>query len=111
MAARLAGLTDSYALKQPLKMVEQYEQMIDDLRKDMAIRIDHSVKMYGEKFNLLTQKLEALSPLAILNRGYSISAVLPEGRILKDSAEVKIGDRVETKLGRGRFVSKIEEID
>ncbi|MDP3804461.1 MAG: exodeoxyribonuclease VII large subunit, partial [Candidatus Omnitrophota bacterium] len=53
--------------------VTQYEQRIDDLAKDIAIRIDHIVKMRGENFNLLTSKLETLSPLAVLNRGYSIT--------------------------------------
>jgi len=110
MAQRLARLRDSYALKQPLKMVEQYEQMIDDLRKDMAIRIDHLVKMRAENFNLLAQKLEALSPLSILNRGYSISARLADGKIIKAVGDIAVGDKVETKLGKGRFISKVEEI-
>jgi exodeoxyribonuclease VII large subunit len=91
-------------------MVEQYEQMIDDLRKDMAIRIGHLVKMRAENFNMLTQKLEVLSPLSILNRGYSISARLPEGKIIKDIMDIKVGDKVETKLGRGKFISQVEEI-
>ena len=111
MTQRLATLRDSYALKQPLKMVEQYEQMIDDLRKDMAIRIEHLVRLRGESFNLFAQKLEALSPLSILNRGYSISARLPEGKIIKDTTDIKVGDRVETKLGKGKFISKVEDIN
>jgi exodeoxyribonuclease VII large subunit len=106
---RLVKLRESYALKQPLRMVEQYEQMIDDLRKDIELRIEHLVKMRGENFNLLSHKLEALSPLAILNRGYSISARLADGRIIKDAAELKKGDQVETKLGKGSFVSRVEE--
>jgi exodeoxyribonuclease VII large subunit len=111
MAQRLARLKGSYALTQPLKMVEQYEQMIDDLRKDMAIRVSHLVALRGENFNLLTQKLEVLSPLSILNRGYSISSRLPGRKIIKDSSEVNIGDKVETRLGKGTFISKIEEIN
>lgn len=111
MAQKLARLKESYALTQPLKMVEQYEQMIDDLRKDMAIRVGHLVELRGENFNLLAQKLEALSPLSILSRGYSISSRLPERKIIKDVRDVNIGDRVETRLGRGTFISKIEEID
>jgi len=111
MAQRLARLRGSYALKQPLKMVEQYEQMIDDLRKDMEIRIGHLVKHCGEKLNLLDQKLKVLSPLSILNRGYSISARLPEGKIIRGTGDIRVGDRVETRLGKGTFISKIEEIN
>ncbi|MFH1189088.1 MAG: exodeoxyribonuclease VII large subunit, partial [Candidatus Omnitrophota bacterium] len=110
MAQKLAKLRESYALRQPLKMVEQYEQMIDDLRKDMAIRVNHLVKLRGGNFNLLAQKLEALSPLAILNRGYSISSRLPAREIIKDAGDINVGDRIETRLGKGAFISKIEEI-
>ncbi len=110
MAQKLARLRESYALKQPLKRIEQYEQMIDDLGKDMAIRVEHLVKMRAEGLNLLTQKLEALSPLSILNRGYSISSRLADGRIIKEIGDIKTGDRVETKLGKGKFISKVEEI-
>ncbi len=110
MTQKLAALKDSYALKQPLKMMDQYEQMIDDLCKDMAIRIEHLVDMRAENFNLFSQKLEALSPLAVLNRGYSISARLTDGRIVKSANDINIGDQIETKLGKGSFISKVEEI-
>ena len=111
MTQRLTKLSQSYALKQPLKMVEQYEQMIDDLRKDMAIRISHLVKLNSDHHNLLAEKLAVLSPLSILNRGYSISSRLPEMKIIKDAGDIKVGDRIETRLGRGTFISKIEEIN
>lgn len=110
MSQRLTRLRESYALKQPMKMVEQYEQMIDDLRKDMAIRVEHLVTRRAERFNLLTQKLEALSPLSILNRGYSISARLRDGKIIKEVNDVTVGDKIETKLGKGKFISTVEEI-
>ncbi len=110
LAQKLVRLRESYALKQPLKLVEQYEQMIDDLRKDLAIRVDHLVQMRGQDFNMLAQKLEVLSPLAILNRGYSITTRISDGKIIKEAAALKIDDTVETKLGKGTFVSKVEEI-
>lgn len=110
LAQKLMTLKASYILRQPLNLVTQYEQMVDDLRKDIALRIEHLVKMRGESFNLLSHKLEALSPLSILNRGYSISARLTDGKIIKETGDVRIGDKVETKLGKGKFTSKVEEI-
>jgi exodeoxyribonuclease VII large subunit len=111
LAEKLATLKDSYILRQPLNLITQNEQRIDDLKKDIAIRIDHIVKMRGENFNLLAHKLEALSPLAILNRGYSITALLPEGTIVKDASALKRGDSVETRLGKGKFTSKVDSIE
>lgn len=111
LAERLKAVKDSYILRQPLNLITQYEQMIDNLRKDMKIRIDHLVKMRGENFNLINSKLEAFNPLAILKRGYSVSVKLPERIILKDIKSIKVGDMVETKLGNGKFRSKVEDIE
>ena len=110
LAERLTALKESYILRQPLNIITQYEQTIDDLRKDMAIRIGHLVKMREENFRALAGKLGSLSPLAILNRGYSITTRLPEGAIVKDAGLVKKGDIVETKLGKGKFRSKVESV-
>jgi len=107
----LEGLRESYILRQPLNYIIQKAQRIDDLRKDMSVRIDHIVDMSGEKFNRIIGKLEALSPISILKRGYSITIKLPEGVIVKDTGLLKIGDRIETKLGQGKFKSRVEEIN
>jgi exodeoxyribonuclease VII large subunit len=108
---RLATLKESYVLRQPLNVIVQYEQMIDGLHKDLAVRIDHIVKMRSENFNLLINKLEVLSPLSILKRGYSITMKLPDGAILKDAASLKRGEIVETRLEKGKFKSRVEEIE
>jgi exonuclease VII large subunit len=49
--------------------------------------------------------------VSILKRGYSITAKLPEGVIIKDARSLSKGDVVETKLGQGKFKSRIEEIN
>ena len=77
----------------------------------MHVRIVHVVGIYGEKFNRVISKLEALSPVAILKRGYSITVKWPEGAIVKDANALKKDDIVETKLGRGKFKSRVEEIE
>jgi exodeoxyribonuclease VII large subunit len=109
LAQNLSALKDSYVLRQPLNIITQYEQRIDDLKKDISIRAGHILKLRGENFNLLAHKLEALSPLAILGRGYSITAKLPDGAIIKDAGSVQVGDRIETRLGKGKIRSRIEE--
>jgi len=56
-------------------------------------------------------KLEALSPLAVLERGYSLAFRLPGGDLLRDAKQLRLGDEVEVRLRRGRFVSIVEEVD
>ena len=108
---KLENLKKSYVLRQPLNYIIQQEQRIDDLRKDISVRIGHVISIYQEKFNHVISKLEVLSPVSILKRGYSITTKLPEGVIVKDSKSLKKGDEVETKLGGGKFKSRVEEIE
>lgn len=107
---KLRSLQGAYVLRQPLNYIIQQEQRIDDLRKDMSVRMGHLMDMYGEKFNRILSKLEVLSPVSILKRGYSITSKLPEGDIVKDIKSLKTGDVVETRLGTGKFKSRVEEI-
>ena len=111
LAERLKAVKKSYILRQPLNIITQYEQKIDDFRKDMRIRIDHLLKMRTENHNLLESKLEAFNPRAILKRGYSVTVRLPGRIILKDTGSLKRGDIVETELGKGKFRSRVEEVE
>ena len=106
----LENLRESYVLRHPLNYIIQKTQHIDDLRKDMSVRIGHIVDISGEKFNRIISKLEALGPISILKRGYSITTKLPEGSIIKKVSSLKLGDCIETRLGYGKFKSRVEEI-
>ena len=51
-------------------------------------------------------KLDALSPLAVLSRGYAL-ATTPEGRILLSATDVSPGDAVLVRLSRGRLKTTV----
>jgi exodeoxyribonuclease VII large subunit len=53
-------------------------------------------------------RLEAMSPLAILQRGYSITRRLPDGKIIMDAQEVEVQDTVEVKLFKGHILCQVE---
>ncbi|MDR3207041.1 MAG: exodeoxyribonuclease VII large subunit, partial [Oscillospiraceae bacterium] len=52
------------------------------------------------RFVSLVSKLDALSPLAVLARGYAIAA-RPDGAVAKDAAQLSPGDRLTLRLMRG----------
>ena len=57
-----------------------------------------------------TASLEALSPVAILNRGYAL-VFDAEGRLLKDASTVKAGDEVSARLARGRIRAQVTGVE
>jgi exodeoxyribonuclease VII large subunit len=53
-------------------------------------------------------RLIALSPRAILERGFSVTRVLPDYAVVKDVQQVNVGQHVEVTVSRGAMVCRIE---
>ncbi|MFB3147510.1 MAG: exodeoxyribonuclease VII large subunit [Thermodesulfobacteriota bacterium] len=57
----------------------------------------------------LSGNLDALSPLKVLNRGYSITQKLPNMEIVKDSKKLKRGDEVLINFNKGKAKCTVRE--
>jgi len=78
-----------------------------------------SAAMQGAATNLLLRRrarwerlesqLQALSPKAILERGYAL-VFDSEGRLVREASQLSPGQQVRTQLARGEFVSKVEQV-
>ncbi len=55
-------------------------------------------------------RLDALSPLAILSRGYAIAWKMPAESIVRDSAELAVSDKIRVRFGKGRVLAEVREI-
>ncbi|MFH0839687.1 MAG: exodeoxyribonuclease VII large subunit [Candidatus Omnitrophota bacterium] len=104
----LKALSESYILKQPINIIEQYQQRIDDIAKNIELRTEYILDINKAAFSNLCGKLDILSPLRVLSRGYSITSRADSGIVVKDSTELKKGDEVKTRLSKGEFVSKVQ---
>ena len=65
--------------------------------------------LHRKSLQALTGKLNALSPLAILERGYSICSRLPGGEVVKSVAEVEVGGVLKVQFKDGEAVSEVKE--
>jgi exodeoxyribonuclease VII large subunit len=63
-----------------------------------------------QRLGLAVASLDALSPLAVLQRGYAI-ALDKNGRLLRDCGTVVIGDAVRLRLARGRLDCRVEGVE
>jgi len=63
-----------------------------------------------ERLALAAASLDALSPLAVLQRGYAIAQDVA-GKPLRDTASVNPGDAVSVRLAKGRLATRIERIE
>ncbi len=97
-------------LKSPLDRLLEKQQLLDELKGSLNSHMRHAMDMAIEKFNSLIKRLEALSPLAVLSRGYSLSSLMPDGSIIKDASSLKPKDLVKTILAKGAFISMVQEV-
>jgi len=106
----LKNLESSYAFRQPQLLIDQFSQRVDELLRQLQNYSRALVVQKNHEFRTLVGRLNALSPLAILERGYSLS-FQADGKLLKDSREVKTGDGLVIRLWRGTVHSKITKIE
>jgi exodeoxyribonuclease VII large subunit len=108
MQRHLDGILKRYAFKQPLFLIEQHQQSLDERVRSLSQGLNFFIVKKTQAFKTLQARLKALSPAAILERGYSITMTLPGARIIKDKAEAKGGMRIKTRLARGEIISRVE---
>ena len=94
----------------PLNAVRDYEQRLDEIEEGLDLRFKHYIELKDREFTLLSEKLGILSPLSILNRGYSITFKLPERDIVKKKMSLNKGDQIETRLSAGSFTARVESV-
>lgn len=106
----LETLQSSYAFRQPLNYTQQLSQQVDELARQLQNYSKTLVQSKKQEFQNLMGRLNALSPLAILERGYSLNFD-EKGNLLKDARAVKVGQDLVTQLAKGRLYSKVTKIE
>ena len=105
-----------YGLEQRLRLCDPRPQLQNGrqrfIQQQFQIKqsINHILSQYRERFKVSCSRLEAVSPLATLARGYSISESL-NGQILIQTNQVHIGETLKTRLQDGWLESKILSIN
>lgn len=104
----LISILERPVYRRPLDRVRQHQQNLDNVSRLLW----SAGKIYFDKHRndllLHVSRLDALSPLKVLARGYSVARRLPDGPVLTANTEVRPGDKVETTLARGKVVSIVE---
>lgn len=97
-------------LRSPVDRLLEKLQLVDELSAGLNRQIRQIISVTRERISYLIEKLEALSPLSVLSRGYSLSMLYPQEKIIKDANQVKSGDRLKTILHKGAILSTVREV-
>ncbi len=103
LARRLSPMTlSSNVGKKQLRLAILIEKSNSAIRNALAAR--------EEMLKIGMASLDALSPLAVLGRGFSITQV-EDGEILRDSKQVTVSEQVKIRLAKGKIKATVTEVD
>ena len=106
---RLLSVKSSYILKNPLSLYEVKKEkltsLIDSLNKEIGTNITNN----KHRFDIMINKLDLLSPLNVLSKGYSL--VTSDGVVVKDTKQLKVNDNIDIRLHKGNVKAVVKEID
>ena len=93
----------------PLKALAHQKERTLKLKRDLINQISTIIQQRQAATARHTDMLDALNPMAILKRGYSITRKLPQESIVRSHRQVKIGQPLEILLASGRLTVSVDE--
>ncbi len=107
---RVEQLAARPALRRPLQRVRDLEQRLDAAADRMARAANQRVIRTSTQLAALASRLETLSPLNVLTRGYSLTQTA-DGKLVHSAADVKPGDVIVTRVAAGKIVSRVASVE
>ena len=104
----LAALSASPALKSPESYLEQKRKSLLLLKNRMVAAQQNGVANRQGKYLALAAKLDAMSPLKVLTRGYSMTTGA-DGNVVHSVKQVEIGDQITVSLSDGKLTATVED--
>jgi exodeoxyribonuclease VII large subunit len=108
--ASLEALAGHRVFRRPLERVQLAARRLDELQTAADRAAGNRVLRAREAIASLAARLESLSPLAVLGRGYSLTRRAEGGPSIRDARELSVGDPLLTRFARGQTVSRVQEM-
>ena len=108
MRMRYEKAMSSRVFTDPMKQINEKYILVDMKTKEIENNILNKLKESKNKATNIITKLDTLSPLKTLARGYSITEY--NGKILKSVKQIKTNDEIEIRLNDGNITAKALEI-
>lgn len=95
----------------PVDRIIRYKEQQQYLSNRLNMAMQHRLKTLHRKQLSLIQTLNAVSPLATLERGYAIVSESNTSKIIRSSQQLSINDKIKIRLAHGEVISQIKEIN
>lgn len=106
----LERLASSRVLKSPINYIHDRRLQVDYVQHRLTAAFSETVQRKHRRFASLTAKLDAMSPLKVLARGYSMASD-GQGTLLRSVKQIKPGDRLTVRFADGSAAAVVEEVN
>jgi exodeoxyribonuclease VII large subunit len=103
------NLADRLLRVRPAQLLNQRRESLAMNRRRLRELMQVGLRNGQNRFEALDARLRLLGPEQVLSRGYSITMDAVTGKVLRDAAEVKAGQRLKTRLKQGEILSRTEK--
>ena len=101
-------LSRSPALRSPTGYLEQKRKSLQLLENRLVSAQSRTVEQKNRQFVALTAKLDAMSPLKVLTRGYAMAQTL-DGEVVRSVRQLQPGDKVKLTIHDGYVITTVDE--
>lgn len=105
---RLGYVLKRPVLARPLERFQMAQEKVNQQQQRLQTQLSHHLEMSVKKLQYLENRLEALSPLSIMQRGYLL-AQKEDGTLLTSIAQANVGERLLLQLKDGDLKTEITE--
>jgi len=105
--AHLSSLTTSLRYMSPERRIQSEHQRVDELSRRVYSSLLHRIQLQSARVNGMTQRLEALSPLAVLARGYAVVTRKDDGSVVSRVEQATPGQQISIRVSDGELDAQI----
>ena len=107
---RLDRASNSWALKDPERLFADGALRTDAAYNKLLTKMDNLLKECAHKFELQAARLDNLSPLSVLARGYSVTQT-EDFKVVTSTQQVRWGEELVTTVADGKIVSVVQSVE
>lgn len=97
------------SLQSPVSYLEQRRKNLELLKNKLISNQNQQINSAKARYIAMTSKLDAMSPLKVLTRGYAM-AQREDGTVLRSVSQVETGDSITISVSDGRLCASVTEI-
>ena len=101
-------LDDHLRLFSPARRLQNERQRLDEMTRRWNAAESHRLQFAKEKINGMENRLQALSPLAVLKRGYAV--VTKDTSVVTSTSQIQVNDSLRVRIQDGEFNSRVTGI-